>query len=400
MRMEELSDSRYIKGTDTVERYLLGLVQAYFKNGTVAFNTSREFIIKQALKRMKEELDFEDIGVLSITLPDGRVLTGPVTITIDDIGGEPKIIDKKTAFNVDFGDQQNTACEGNDPRLSDARQPLPHKHDIDDIIGLSGTVSTLSGMLSRVNAFAHKHDNKNILDMLIYTGTKTKIDLGSVEKAEERVKKLSDDIKKLIKSYQDDIPATAQSIHTLAEDTSKKVDEVKASISANNSTCLQQAKKYAEDEFTKITSTFNASSGGGGYVVKDKLDDVLKNATCFIGSMDISLNSLSPNTSISKVIDGNISTSLMNKGQDLEDCHFEFHFKHKDSNGNYVLSPMPYMVIDNSELVGQIIASYFSDINNHNQVIVTFERFVSSTSISLNDTFIVVDVYARQEVTV
>ena len=36
MRMEELSDSRYIKSTDQVERYLLGLVEEYCKNSNVS----------------------------------------------------------------------------------------------------------------------------------------------------------------------------------------------------------------------------------------------------------------------------------------------------------------------------------------------------------------------------
>lgn len=39
---------------------------------------------------------------------------------------------KNTGFNKDFGNQENTVVEGNDPRLSDARQPTPHVHDIMD----------------------------------------------------------------------------------------------------------------------------------------------------------------------------------------------------------------------------------------------------------------------------
>ena len=40
---------------------------------------------------------------------------------INILGGEPLISPKLSAFNVNFGQEKNTACEGNDPRLSDAR---------------------------------------------------------------------------------------------------------------------------------------------------------------------------------------------------------------------------------------------------------------------------------------
>ena len=44
MRMEELEDSRYIKSTDSVEKYLLGIIQEYFKNSNTALEGSKEFI--------------------------------------------------------------------------------------------------------------------------------------------------------------------------------------------------------------------------------------------------------------------------------------------------------------------------------------------------------------------
>jgi hypothetical protein len=41
---------------------------------------------------------------------------------------EPVISTKKTAFNVDFGTATGTACQGNDPRLGDARTPSSHNN--------------------------------------------------------------------------------------------------------------------------------------------------------------------------------------------------------------------------------------------------------------------------------
>lgn len=400
MRMEELSDSRYVKGTDTVERYLLGLVQDYFKDGAIAMNTSREFIIKKALKRMKEELNFEDIGVLSITLPDGRVLTGPVTLTVEDLGGEPKIENKGSAFNVDFGDQQNTACEGNDPRLSDPRKPLPHTHDVDDIIGLKGLLSTLSGTINRVNGFAHEHKNRAVLDMITYSGNKSIIDIGAIDATEERVQKLVQEVKKLIKDYQDNIPIAAKDVYDTAQEVSQKLSDIQVAVNKNNDTCLQQARLYAEDEFKKVTTQFNASTGGGGYVVKSKLDNVLQNSISLAGSMDISLGGLGSNTPITKALDSNIVAVLMSRQQNINDCHFEFHFKQKDSSGKTLIYSMPHMVISNSQLVGQVIPSYFVDASNNIQICITFEPFITGATVSLTDSSVSLDVYAKQEVTV
>ena len=393
MRMEELSDSRYEKGTDSVERYLLGLVNDYFKDGTVAMNSSREFIIKKAVKRMKEELDFEDIGVLSITLPDGRVLTGPVTITIDDLNGEPKITLKRSAFNVDFGDQANTACEGNDPRLYDARKPLPHKHDVDDIIGLSGTLSTLTGSIKRLNGFAHDHKNQNILDRITYSGSKNSIDLGSVDASIQKAQQLSADIKKLIQDYKSAVPAVAQGILDAVDETSDKLDDVKDAITANNSSCLAQAKKYAEDEFNKVTSQFNAATGGGGYVVKDKLDNVLKNSLALVGTMNISISSLSSASPITESLDANIATALTGNNQ------FEFRIKQKNTSGENVFMPTPYMVIDNSQLAGQIVPGYFTDANGNIQISIVYQPFVTGVSPSFNGLYVTLDVYSKQDVT-
>ena len=44
----------------------------------------------------------------------------------DHDGVYEPVFAKNTAFNKDFGDSAETVCEGNDPRLSDAREPTEH----------------------------------------------------------------------------------------------------------------------------------------------------------------------------------------------------------------------------------------------------------------------------------
>ena len=142
MRMEELANNNFIKGTDSVERYLLDIIKQYFSSNNID-DDSREYIIKKAVERMKSELNIDNAGVVSV---NGK--TGDVTITLDSLGGEPLISPKLSAFNVNFGTEENTACEGNDPRLSDNRHPLQHIHEISEINGLGGELSSINNNIN------------------------------------------------------------------------------------------------------------------------------------------------------------------------------------------------------------------------------------------------------------
>ena len=65
---------------------------------------------------------------------DGADLTPDVDKRITLPNKEPAF-EKNTAFNKNFGDEENTVCEGDDTRLSDARTPLSHTHiEIDNRI--------------------------------------------------------------------------------------------------------------------------------------------------------------------------------------------------------------------------------------------------------------------------
>ena len=180
MRMEELTNNNFIKGTDSVERYLLDIIKQYFSSNNID-DDSREYIIKKAVERMKEEINIDNAGVVSV---NGK--TGEVNITLESLGGEPLVSPKLSAFNVNFGSEKNTACMGNDPRLSDDRHPLPHTHAISEVNGLNGELSSIKNNINMLGNKTHKHDNLNILNLLKYSGDKSEIDLILLETTEEK----------------------------------------------------------------------------------------------------------------------------------------------------------------------------------------------------------------------
>ena len=360
MRMEELSDSRYIKSTDQVERYLLGLVEEYCKNSNVSSPSSREYIIKRAVQRMKEEISFEGMGVLSITLPDGEPRTGAVNITLEDLNGEPLISPKLSAFNVSFGNEQNTACEGNDPRLSDARKPLKHQHEIKDIIGLEGQLSTLEGLLNRTGQFEHEHANKNILDMFVYTGDKTVIDLTLLDT-------MKDDIQKLVDKIREEIIAHKQEINNKITEVNTKITEVKQEIENLKQFIIDKNKEYYKKSTdytdTKITETENAlNTKIANLVTKEMLNgvlDIANKAYTFVGQSVYTVNSVIDNNTQS--IDQSILDEIITRETSLDKCVFEISLKYLTPSGQTFMYTLPYIIFKDNTVYGMIQAELLND---------------------------------------
>jgi len=178
MSIKGHNDNQYTKEKDAVERYLLRIIQRYFDIEKNFTKESTEAIILEALKRFKQHIASQTGYIFAL-----NGLTGDITLTIQDFGGEP-MIDKQTAFNKDFGDIADTVCEGNDPRLYDARIPLEHVQTIDDIKGLR---EELTKIVWPTSGFAHSHANQEILDALVYTGRQAQIDLIALEQLEKAV---------------------------------------------------------------------------------------------------------------------------------------------------------------------------------------------------------------------
>lgn len=359
MRMEELSENRYIKSTDTVERYLLELVRRYFDNANIASELSQEYIIKKALTRMKEEISFDGMGVTKIII-DGEEYTGAVNLSLEMLGGEPLISPKHSAFNVDFGTEAMTACEGNDPRLSDARTPLPHKHGISDIAGLEGILSTLTGKIERVNGLMHQHPNKNILDMLIYTGDKSQIDLTLLDTLEGKTNELVNTIRSEVSQYRIDIDEKIRNVQVNTDRLENKIEEFKESIRQRNAEDLLEAKNYADGKDLELKEEFDDAIAD--FIKKDDLEpllDVMQESIILIGTEEISLHEIIDVTTMDIVKSGTFTISqeiqqrIMDNGLSLNECHKELSIKLiAAGTGKATYAPIPYITVNGGNIDG------------------------------------------------
>ena len=398
MRMEELADSMYIKQTDAVEKYLLNLVQEYFKNSDLASSTSREYIIKRAVERMKEEMEFDQLGVLSITLPDGIKRTGAVTITLEDLLGEPAIVPKRSAFNVNFGTEQNTACEGNDPRLSDKRDPLEHKHEISEINGLEGILSTITGKIERVNGFLHEHKNKSVLDILVYTGNKSVIDLADLENIEEKIKKIVQDIENDITEYRNDIQTKVTQVNTEIQTVRTEIESIKQYILDTNKQYFEQSKAYAN---TKINDAIaDIDNKLMDYTKKTELNPILDLASSvytLVGSMEIPLS----NAANLKEYDADVSIAqdvldeLNTRMQRLQDTQIELLLEYSDGS-NLMRSNTPYVIIDDNTINGTLQTGIVFD-NNTVHVSISCESNIPDYIINSK---IILNIYSKKDITI
>lgn len=404
MRMEELSDSRYIKQTDTVEKYLLNLVQQYFKNSSLASSTSREYIIKRAVDRMKEEMDFDQLGVLSITLPDGIKRTGAVTITLNDLQGEPAITPKKSAFNVSFGTEQNTACEGNDPRLSDKREPLNHKHEIGDVIGLEGILSTLTGQVQRIDSFLHEHKNKSILDMLTYSGTKTTIDLADTENLEAKIMEIIDGITNDMSTYRTEVTNKVAEVNASFQDAHNEVTSIKQYILDTNKQYYDQSKTYTDTKISEADAKIDQKLSS--YVKTADLSTLCNIASMsptLFGSMSIRLSDIMifDDTTNQFIVDTPISSDILNalgnKSKSLSDAKIELLFNY-NSGGQDIVSTLPHIVLDdNTNIVSGHLKAGIAYDNNNIHVILNCDDTIPDY---VKNGTIIVNVYCTQTISI
>lgn len=402
MRMEELSDSRYIKSPDSVEKYLLNLVKGYFRGNDVASSTSREYIIKKAVERMKEEISFDTLGVLSITMPDGEIRTGDVTITLEELKGEPIISPKLSAFNVNFGEEQNTACEGNDPRLSDARKPLPHTHSISDITGLEGMLSTFTGKINRIDGLLHNHNNGSLLNSLTYSGDKTVIDLSKIDTLENDVNELVEQIRNDIVNYEQLISYKIQSANQDVSDIRNQISDLSRQVTEANSSYYTQAKDYADNKISDLQALIDSKLES--LATTDNLNaflDMANNTYSLVGSMVFDLDSVITIVdsqlyySVDIPIDENIITELDNRVQNLSQCQIEAIMEYIDTNNEKQYCILPYIIIQDHALDGALrVSTSYANKKIH----VTLDTSSGTVPDLVKDSRIIYNVYSKKPI--
>lgn len=190
---------------DPITLYLKNIIQRYFQIENDISQENKEAIIIQAYTRLKEYLNaFTNQYIICV-----NERSGAIDLAIRDFGGE-QAFDKGSAFNKDFCDvttetktlwdgtneeynnfgeeQADRMVAGDDDRLYDARIPLAHVHTIDDINGLR---DFLEGY-HLINGGFHLHNNLKFLEMIIYAGSRTSIDLILLEDLVAKVEKSVD----------------------------------------------------------------------------------------------------------------------------------------------------------------------------------------------------------------
>ena len=390
MRMEELSEARYLKRADSVESYLLGLIQEYFQKTGTTPQGSMENIIEKCVTRMSEDLEYDGVGITGILLPgDTEARTGSVEITLEDLNGEPKIDPKKTAFNVDFGDMMNTACEGNDPRLSDAREPLEHRHTLDDIQGLNGKLSTIDGKVSRALSLAHDHDNIAVLNKIIYTGHKDTIDLADIENSEDRFRNEVDRVQDVVNNYDTADETRKQDILNTLNGLSGSSGSIQTFLEQSNNEHLEQAKAYTDEKCEEAHRQLLSmlSDYARNDDITSAISSLLNNTYTIVGSMDINITDYIPFASGHETREIAISQAILDeinrRGVSLSQCVMEATLKYSDGANGNVMRPVPYIYtcLESNEPIGSfnvktvinrnsfIIESYISDMSSFNNEI-------------------------------
>lgn len=414
MRIEELQNNLYIKQTDSVERYLLNIIQEYFRDSNETLEGSKEYIIREAVDRLKTEMDYNSLGVLSITLPDGRILTGDTNLTLEDLGGEPLISPKLSAFNVDFGTKAGTACEGNDPRLYDARKPIQHEHEISDIRGLEGLLSTITAQIDRADIFNHTHSNKNVLDKIIYTGSSDIIDLSLIDTLESKIDQVTEIIRQNITDYISQTDNKIDDINTELTDLTQRLDSIQEEVMTASSQQLTTAKQYTDTVFDTVSQELE-NHISSNYVKRSEVAAILniaRNCYTLVGSERWPLSDLYRETTDNDTIvelpfTQSTKDELIRRSIDIAtstDIIFELSFEYYKDGKTYK-QPLPYLDNFSSTyepymfpILQQLtVAGHIQAIQNGNNTLrIDFKNTDSVLSSEMISTGVLVcDIYAK-----
>jgi len=245
MNVVEHDNQILTKESSRIEKYLLRIINRYFTIEISENTNNIEAIIVESLTRVKRDILKDSGGVFHINRK-----TGHITLTVQDFNGEVAF-DKNTAFNKDFGNQADTICQGNDSRLFDSRTPLEHIHTIGNIDGLEDKLNNLS-----ISSGKHYHPNKDVLDMLVYTGSKVQIDLIQLEYLEQSLKTYIEYLNGLEQSLIMRYNLAIAPLINILDIIMKYVQELEE-LQKHLCIWYEEAIKYTDEELAKLRQYIN-----------------------------------------------------------------------------------------------------------------------------------------------
>ena len=363
MRMEELINNNFIKSTDSIERYLLDIIKQYFSSNNID-DDSREYIIKKAVERMRQELYIDNAGVLSVNNK-----TGDIEITLAELGGEPLISPKLSAFNVNFGDAENTACMGNDPRLYDNRHPLPHTHEISDINGLAGELSNIKHNVNLLGVKTHSHTNKDILDKLVYTGSKSSIDLTILDNNKQKIDNAIADAQNAITNLNTQMYNLTNQVEAKLNDCTTQLDTITNYIDTKTSNIETTVKQYADNKLDlKTQQLINELNNKISKPQLNAIINILNQQFSIMYETEITNFITSNNSNIEYSM--TLPTNIINTLATLTESQYkvEFYVKHIDPiTGENITVALPFIYADSAQLLYTIKGK----LQSKNTIIIT-----------------------------
>lgn len=319
MNITEYENNQYARELNEVEKYLMRMIQRYFDIEYTNSKESIEAIINESLARLKQDLLDSTDYIYNFNQEVGRVI-----LTIQKFNGEP-LFDKNTAFNKDFGDTADTICEGNDIRLYDDRIPLNHIHDMDSVEALKDRIESL------VVSPQDLHKNKNILDMIRYTGSMAEIDLIMLEHLQKSITSHYESLESIQREVKSTYNKKDESITAIRERIQKELERSHAVVQGSVS-WIENAKAYTDKKQKDFRSYYERLLGN---LVTNKQYDALKNSLIysmrFIGDGEFQLSdgtmTLKQNANgdaLSSVINGESLKEIFDNGLRIGEDDWEW----------------------------------------------------------------------------
>lgn len=383
MNVTEYENGQYTKELNEVERYLMRMIQRYFDIEYTNTKESIEAIINESLARLKQDLLDNTNYIFNFNQEVGRI-----TLTIQKFNGEP-LFDKNTAFNKDFGDTQDTICEGNDIRLYNDRIPLEHVHDMDSISSLKDKLESL------VISPQDLHKNKNILDMIRYTGSMAEIDLVMIEHLQKSIASHYESLESIQREIKVAYNKKNESITAIKERIQQELERSQTVIQDSVS-WLENAKSYSDRRIQDFKSYYKSLLGN--IVTEEQfnlLTERLAHSVTFIGDGEFQLSDgnmtikQNPNNdTLTSMVNGESLKEIFDNGLKLGEDGWEwdddlqsFVYNHNEDNTfPMILSNTKYKNYTHritfssdaydKDCIGTIIA-YDENTNNHLSLVVS-----------------------------